>query len=97
MPTKRVRPKADSTVIKELQEQLKKLEADINNQVTYRDRVIKEKEIIERELDSVHGALDQIPDCPAREVKTTDRYGSEKTNKLTIDARLFGWLANRGN
>jgi len=97
MPTKRVRPKADSTVIKELQEQLKKMESDLNAQKSWRERVSQEKSELEHELDSVHGALDQIPDCPAREVKTTDRYGSEKTNKLTIDARLFGWLANRGN
>jgi hypothetical protein len=93
--TKRVRPKADSTVIKELQEQIKKLESSKASEESWRVRLASEREILEREIESVHGALDQIPHCPERTVKTTNQYGSETTTKLTIDARLFGWLANR--
>lgn len=76
--------KKDSTLLREAKEKILVLEKQLESETRTKEGYLKEKRELEREVESVHSALDTM--FVPRKVKVG--Y-SEQT--MTIASRLFAW------
>lgn len=87
------RKPAASTVIKGLQAQVTKLEAELKRETQAKDSFYKLKQDAEAEIEQVHALLDVLPGSAARK---TDGVNSWEQKEITAMTRLASYLALRG-
>lgn len=83
--------KALSTQLKEARAEIEKLKDELKGEKSFHESTRNKKETAEKEIESIHAALDCIPFSPPRKVKPEDYYNSIN---ISASSRLFAWISN---
>lgn len=87
------RKPAASTLLKQAQAQIEKLEKDLATKTTLYNSASEERNKLQTEVDQLHAMLDAIPGAPSKDVPGVDSWMSG--SKRTVLSRLAGYFATR--
>ncbi|MFA7162831.1 MAG: hypothetical protein WC097_01605 [Eubacteriales bacterium] len=77
---------------KALEEELLSTKEKLEEAIKGKDSWYKDYKEVKKTLDSIHGALDALPDAPPRKIsKDCTSYNEVE---LSVESRLFAWIAN---
>lgn len=82
--------KAEKTKYNQALAKIEKLEKDLKNSDERNENYRRQYQEAQKEIDSIHAALDTLPGIPSKKAKI-DEYN---TVSLTLNARLFAWISH---
>ena len=82
--------KAEKAKFNLLLKEIESLKKELESVKCNKDTWYKRAGDFEREINSIHAALDVLPGIPGKKVKLTEYQDVE----LTINARLFAWVSS---
>jgi len=89
------RKPAPSTLLKQAQAQIEKLEKDLAEANKSKDRFYEAHQKAEERVAQVHALVDALPGAPGRSIEI-DTGGWKQPISLEPMTRLAAWLATRG-